>query len=290
MSVAVGPSPAPRTARRDVAPAFRVYRRHRGWRRVDLRELWEFRELLYFLVWRDVKVRYKQTLLGAVWAVLQPALFMVVFTLIFGRLAHLPSEHVPYPVFVYAGLLPWTFFAGAVATSSTSLVNSANLITKIYFPRLIIPLSAVGVGLIDLAVSSVLMGILLVWYHVPVTSALALAPVFVLGVMIAAIGVGALLAALTVTYRDFRYIVPFAVQLWMYATPVVYAASAVPSRWRIPFALNPLTGMTDGFRGAVLGRSPAWSLVLVSSLSVVAVLVVGVAYFQRVERRFVDVV
>ncbi|MFI5249209.1 MAG: ABC transporter permease [Gemmatimonadales bacterium] len=270
--------------------ALRVYRRHSGWRMLDLRELWEFRELLYFLVWRDVKVRYKQTVLGALWAVLQPALFMVVFTLIFGRLAHLPSDGVPYPVFVYAGLLPWTFFATAVTMSSTSLVNSANLITKIYFPRMIVPLAAVGVGLVDLAVASVLMAGLLACYHVPLTPLILLAPVFMLGVMLAATGIGALLAALTVTYRDFRYIVPFAVQLGMYATPVVYAASSVPERWRIPFAINPMTWMTDGFRGSMLGRPPAWDLVLISAVAVCVSLVAGIAYFQRVERRFVDVV
>jgi len=257
---------------------------------VDVRELWEFRELLGFLVWRDVKVRYKQTVLGALWAVLQPAMFMIVFTLIFGRLAHLPSEHVPYPVFVYAGLLPWTFFASAVTTSSMSLVNSANLITKIYFPRLIVPLAAVGVGLVDLAVASGLMVGLLAWYHIALTPYVLLAPLFMVGVMLAAIGVGALLAALTVTYRDFRYVVPFAVQLWMYATPVVYAAGSVPGRWRGPFALNPMTGMTDGFRAAVLGRSPDWALVVVSAITVCISLAAGIAYFQRVERRFVDVV
>jgi lipopolysaccharide transport system permease protein len=288
--VAVGPAPITRAAPPESGAALRVYRRHRGWRMLDLRELWEYRELLYFLVWRDVKVRYKQTVLGALWAVLQPALFMVVFTLIFGRLAHLPSDGVPYPVFVYAGLLAWTFFATAVSTSSTSLVNSANLITKIYFPRMIVPLAAVGVGIVDLLVASVLMVGLLVWYHVPVTPIVLLAPVFMLGVMLAATGVGALLAALTVTYRDFRYIVPFAMQLWMYASPVVYSASAVPARWRTPFALNPMTGMTDGFRAAVLGQSPSWDLVVISSISVLASLVIGIAYFQRVERRFVDVV
>lgn len=280
----------PGAARLDSQSAPRIYRRLRGWRAVDVRELWEFRELLYFLVWRNVRVRYKQTVLGALWAVLQPALFMIVFTAIFGRLAHLPSDNVPYPVFVYAGLLPWTFFASAITTSSLSLVNSANLITKIYFPRLIIPLSAVGVGLVDLAVASVLMIVLLVWYHIPITPWLALAPLFVVGAMIAAVGVGALLSALTVTYRDFRYVVPFAVQLWMYATPVVYAASLVSARWRLLFGLNPLTGMIEGFRASVLGRAPDWSLVELSAASVIGVLVIGVAYFQRVERRFVDVV
>jgi lipopolysaccharide transport system permease protein len=257
---------------------------------VDVRELWEFRELLYFLVWRDVKVRYKQTVLGALWAVLQPALFMIVFTLIFGRLAHLPSDHVPYPVFVYAGLLPWTFFASAISTSSMSLVNSANLITKIYFPRLIVPLSAVGVGLVDLAVASALMVALLAWYHLPITPFVLLGPLFMVGVMLAAIGIGALLAALTVTYRDFRYVVPFAVQLGMYATPVVYGMSSIPERWRVPLALNPMTGMTDGFRASVLGHAPSWTLVAVSAVTVCISLVAGIAYFQRVERRFVDVV
>jgi lipopolysaccharide transport system permease protein len=271
-------------------PPVRVYRRRRGWIAVEWRELWEFRELLLFLAWRDITVRYKQTALGAAWAVLQPALTMVVFTLLFGRLAHLPSDGLPYPIFVYAGLLPWTFFANAVTSSSNSLVNSANLITKVYFPRVIVPLAAVAAGLVDLAVAFLLLGVLLLWYHVPLTPMLALLPLMVIGTVVAAVAVGTILSALTVTYRDFRYVVPFTVQLWMYATPVMYATAAVPDRWRRWYAVNPMAGMTDGFRAAVLGRAPLWPVVGISSLSAVIALGVGIAYFQRVERRFVDIV
>jgi len=271
-------------------PPVRVYRRRRGWIAVEWRELWEFRELLLFLAWRDITVRYKQTALGAAWAVLQPALTMVVFTLLFGRLAHLPSDGLPYPIFVYAGLLPWTFFANAVTSSSNSLVNSANLITKVYFPRVIVPLAAVAAGLVDLAVAFLLLGVLLLWYHVPLTPMLSLLPLMVIGTVVAAVAVGTILSALTVTYRDFRYVVPFTVQLWMYATPVMYATAAVPVRWRLWYAINPMAGMTDGFRAAVLGRAPLWPVVGISSLSAIIALGVGIAYFQRVERRFVDIV
>jgi lipopolysaccharide transport system permease protein len=268
----------------------RVYRKRRGWIPLDWRELWEFRELLFFLTWRDVMVRYKQTALGAAWAVLQPALTMVIFTLIFGRLAKLPSDGFPYPIFVYAALLPWTFFANAVTTSSNSLVNSANLITKVYFPRVIVPLASVCAGLVDFACAFVLLAVLLVWYHVPLTPMFALMPLMLLGTVIAAVAVGTILSALTVTYRDFRYVVPFAVQLWLYATPVMYATRAVPERWRLWYALNPMAGMTEGFRSAILGRTPLWPVVGVSAVTAALALVVGVAYFQRVERRFVDIV
>jgi lipopolysaccharide transport system permease protein len=268
----------------------RIYRRRRGWIPLDWRELWEFRELLFFLTWRDVMVRYKQTALGAAWAVLQPALTMVIFTLIFGRLAKLPSDGMPYPIFVYAGLLPWTFFANAVTTSSNSLVNSANLITKVYFPRVIVPLATVAAGLVDFAVAFLLLAGLLVWYHVPLTPMFALVPVMLLGTVITAVAVGTILSALTVTYRDFRYVVPFTVQLWLYATPVMYATRAVPERWRLWYALNPMAGMTEGFRAAVLGRTPLWPMVGMSAIVAVLALVGGLAYFQRVERRFVDIV
>ncbi len=278
------------TASAVASPPVRVYRRRRGWVAVEWRELWEFRELLVFLAWRDVTVRYKQTALGAAWAVLQPALTMVVFTLLFGRLAHLPSDGVPYPIFVYAGLLPWTFFANAVTSSSNSLVTSANLITKVYFPRVIVPLAAVAAALVDLAVAFLLLAVLLVWYHVPLTPMVALLPAMIVGIVVAAVAVGTILSALTVTYRDFRYVVPFTIQLWMYATPVMYATTAVPGRWRLWYAVNPMAGMTDGFRAAVLGRSPLWPMLGVSALSAVVALGVGIAYFQRVERRFVDIV
>jgi lipopolysaccharide transport system permease protein len=282
------------TAGGAVAPSpslpVRVYRKRRGWIPLDWRELWEFRELLFFLTWRDVMVRYKQTALGAAWAVLQPALTMVIFTLIFGRLAKLPSDGFPYPIFVYAGLLPWTFFANAVTTSSNSLVNSANLITKVYFPRVIVPLATVCAGLVDFACAFVLLALLMVWYHVPLTPMFALVPVMLLGTVIAAVAVGTILSALTVSYRDFRYVVPFAVQLWLYATPVMYATRVVPERWRLWYAINPMAGMTEGFRAAILGRTPIWPVVGVSAVTAALALVVGVVYFQRVERRFVDIV
>jgi lipopolysaccharide transport system permease protein len=271
-------------------PRLHVYRRRQGVAALDWAELWEYRELLYFLVWRDVKVRYKQAVLGAGWAVLQPAMAMVIFTVIFGRLVKLPTDGSPYPVFVYAGLLPWTFFSNAVSTASNSLVNSANVITKVYFPRVIIPLAAVGAGLVDFTVAFGLLIILLVWYHIPLTPWFALVPVFLLLTVIAAVGVGTILSALTVNYRDFRWVLPFAIQVWLYATPVTYASSVVPEKWRVAFGLNPMAGVVEGFRSAVLGRPPLWTLVGTSAVVAVATLVLGLIYFQRVERTFVDVV
>ena len=271
-------------------PRLHVYRRRQGVAALDWAELWEYRELLYFLVWRDVKVRYKQAVLGAGWAVLQPAMAMVIFTIIFGRLVKLPTDGSPYPVFVYAGLLPWTFFSNAVSTASNSLVNSANVITKVYFPRVIIPLAAVGAGLVDFTVAFGLLIILLVWYHIPLTPWFALVPVFLLLTIIAAVGVGTILSALTVNYRDFRWVLPFAIQVWLYATPVTYASSVVPEKWRVAFGLNPMAGVVEGFRSAVLGRPPLWTLVETSAVVAVTTLVLGLVYFQRVERTFVDVV
>jgi lipopolysaccharide transport system permease protein len=271
-------------------PRLHVYRRRQGVAALDWAELWEYRELLYFLVWRDVKVRYKQAVLGAGWAVLQPAMAMVIFSIIFGRLVKLPTDGSPYPVFVYAGLLPWTFFSNAVTTASNSLVNSANVITKVYFPRVIIPLAAVGAGLVDFTVAFGLLIILLVWYHIPLTPWFALVPVFLLLTIIAAVGVGTVLSALTVNYRDFRWVLPFAIQVWLYATPVTYASSVVPEKWRVAFGLNPMAGVVEGFRSAVLGRPPLWTLVGTSAVVAVATLVLGLIYFQRVERTFVDVV
>ena len=271
-------------------PRIHVYRRRQGWAAVDWAELWEYRELLYFLVWRDVKVRYKQAVLGAGWAVLQPTMAMVIFTIIFGRLVKLPTDGSPYPVFVYAGLLPWTFFSNAVSTASNSLVNNANVITKVYFPRLMVPLAAVGAGLVDFAVAFLLLIVLLVWYHIPLTPWFALVPVYLFLTIIAAVAVGLILSALTVNYRDFRWVLPFAMQVWLYATPVTYASSVVPAKWRVAFGLNPMSGIVDGFRAAILGRPPLWTLVETSALVAVTTLVLGLVYFQQVERSFVDVV
>ncbi len=271
-------------------PRVRVYRRRTGFVAVNWPELWEYRELLYFLVWRDVKVRYKQAALGAGWAVLQPTLAMVIFTVIFGRLVKLPTDGSPYPVFVYAGLLPWTFFSNAVSTASNSLVNNANVITKVYFPRIMVPLAAVGAGLVDFAVAFLLLIVLLVWYHIPLTIWFLMVPVYLLLTIIAAIGVGMILSALTVNYRDFRWVLPFLMQVWLYATPVTYASSVVPEQWRVAFGVNPMSGIVDGFRAAVLGRPPIWTLVETSALVAVVTLALGLVYFQQVERTFVDVV
>jgi lipopolysaccharide transport system permease protein len=271
-------------------PRVHVHRRRQGLAALDWAELWEYRELLYFLVWRDVKVRYKQAALGAGWAVLQPTMAMVIFTIIFGRLVKLPTDGSPYPVFVYAGLLPWTFFSNAVTTSTNSLVNSANLITKVYFPRVLVPLASVGAGLVDFTVAFLLLIVLLVWYHIPLTPWFALVPVFLALTILVAVGMGTVLSALTVNYRDFRYVLPFAIQVWLYATPVTYASSVVPARYRVLFGLNPMAGVVEGFRSAVLGRPPLWTLVETSALVSVAILVLGLVYFQQVERTFVDVV
>lgn len=268
----------------------RIIRRQSGWIPLDLRELWQFRELLFFLVWRDVKVRYKQTVLGAAWAVLQPLLSTLIFTLVFGRLARMPSDGAPYSLFIFTALLPWTFFANAVATSANSLVGNANLISKVYFPRLLSPISSVGVGLVDLAVASLVMAGMFGIYRVMPTPSAVLASLFLLFIILAAIGVGALLSALTVSYRDFRYVIPFLVQLWMYASPVVYPLSLIPEKYRLLAALNPMAGLLDGFRRALLGQSIRWDLAAVSMAVTLLVLFLGLFYFRRVERRFVDVI
>jgi lipopolysaccharide transport system permease protein len=257
-----------------------------------LDELWHYRELLYFLTWRDVKVRYKQTALGAAWAILQPFLTMVVFSVFFGRLAGLGARTggVPYPIYVYAGLLPWTFFATAVGSSSNSVVGSVNLISKVYFPRLIIPLAAVGSGLVDLAVSFVVLLGMMIYFGTAVSWQLVLVPLFLLGTVLTATGVGALLAALTVSYRDFRYVVPFMLQLWMYVTPVIYPSTIVPERWRWLLSLNPMTGLIDGFRSAFLARPMDWPSVAFSLLLSGLLFLGGTSYFRNVERRFADII
>ena len=262
----------------------------RGWRALDLKELWAYRELLWVLTARDVKVRYKQTVLGFAWAIIQPVMLMIVFSIFFGRLAQMPSDGIPYPIFVYAALLPWTFFANAISTSGNSLVGSAQLVSKVYFPRLIIPLSSVGAGLVDFAISAGVLLLLMAWYGVGWSLNLLAAPLLVAGVVFIALGVGTFLSALTVAYRDFRYVIPFMVQFWMFATPVVYPASLVPEAWRWLLYLNPMAGLIEGFRSAFLGR-PFDIPALAISLGVALVLfLVGVAYFEKVERRFADII
>jgi lipopolysaccharide transport system permease protein len=262
----------------------------RGWRALDLRELWAYRELLIVLTMRDIKVRYKQTVLGAAWAILQPFMTMVVFTIFFGHFAKMPSDGYPYPVFVYSALLPWTFFANAVTSSSNSLVGSANLISKVYFPRLIIPLSAVGAGVADFGVASGILLAMMIFYGVGWSLNLLLAPALLLGVMFIALGVGTCLSALTVTYRDFRYVVPFMVQLWLFITPVVYPASLVPAQWRWILYLNPMSGLIEGFRAVFLGKTFDLFGLAISTAVAICLFVAGVAYFERVERRFADII
>jgi lipopolysaccharide transport system permease protein len=264
----------------------------RGWAGVRWSELWLHRELLYFLTWRDLKIRYKQTVLGAAWAILQPFMTMVVFSLIFGRLAGLGAKTggVPYPVYVYAGLLPWTFFAGAIANSANSLVGSSNLITKVYFPRLIIPLAAVGAGLMDFSISLVVLFALMGFYGTALSWQVLFLPLFLAGTLVAATGVGALLSALTVAYRDFQYVVPFLVQLWLFVTPVIYPSSLVPQQWRWLLSLNPMAGLIDGFRAAFLGRPLEWPQIGLSLLVAALLFLGGAAYFRKVERRFADVI
>ena len=262
----------------------------RGWRSLDLSELWHFRELLWVLTERDIKVRYKQTVLGFAWAIIQPVMLMVVFSVFFGGLAKMASDGLPYPIFVYAGLLPWTFFATAIASSAGSLVGSANLISKVYFPRLVIPLSSIGSGLVDFAIAGVILLAMCLWFGVGWSVNLLAAPLLIAGTIFIALGVGVLLSALTVAYRDFRYVIPFLVQFWMFATPVVYPASLVPAAWRWLLFLNPMAGFIEGFRSAFLGRPFDWPAIGLSLLVAVAVFFAGIAYFEKVERRFADII
>jgi len=259
---------------------------------INWTELWRYRELLYFLTWRDVKVRYKQTALGAAWAILQPFLTMLVFSVFLGNFAGLAAKTggTPYPVFLYCGLLPWTFFARAVVSGGESLVGSANLITKVYFPRLVIPFAAVGAALVDLAVSFVVLLGMMAWYRTPLAPQLLLLPLFVAGTVLAATGLSALFAALTVTYRDFRFVVPYLVQLWMFATPVLYPSSVVPARWRWLLAVNPMAGIIEGFRSAFLGQPVEWTQMGLSLVLSALLFLVGAAYFRSIERRFADII
>jgi len=263
----------------------------RGWTTLKLRELWEYRELLYFLVWRDVKVRYKQAALGAAWAILQPVLTMLIFSLFFGRLAKVPSDGVPYPLFSFTALVPWTFFATAITQSSQSVVGSSNLITKVYFPRLAIPLASVLAGLMDFGIAScVLLGLMAYYHRVPTIHILWL-PLLVLLALLAAFGVGFWLSALNVKYRDVRYVVPFLVQFWMFASPIVYPTTLLPARWRTLYALNPMVGVVDGFRWALLGTHTAPGPIVAASAFATLVFVLGGAlYFRRMESQFADVV
>jgi lipopolysaccharide transport system permease protein len=283
---------APPTPGFDPPPPNRtlVIQPRRRWSALDLRELLERRDLLLLLAWRDISVRYKQTALGALWAILQPFLTMVVFTVLFGKIAKIPSDDVPYPIFAYAGLLPWTFFSNAVTNSSNSLVGSATLITKVYFPRMVIPAAAVAAGLVDLAVASVVFFAMMIFYGVwPGIGILLLLPLVAL-ISMTALAAGLWLSALNVKYRDVRYAVPFLVQMGMYLTPVVYPIGVIPYKWRWIFVLNPLSGTIDAFRAALLNRPFDW-IGLGGSLAITVALLVYAAFsFSRMEREFADVI
>lgn len=268
-----------------------VIRPSRGWVPLKLADLWEFRELLYFLVWRDIKVRYKQTVLGAAWAIIQPFFTMVVFSVFFGRLAKMPSDGIPYPIFTYCALLPWQLFAHALGESGNSLVANERLITKVYFPRLVIPLSAVLAGLVDFAIAFGVLLAMMVYYGIFPTAAVAALPFLLLLLLGTALGVGLWLSALNVQYRDVRYTIPFLTHFWLFATPVAYPASLVPESWRPLVGLNPVAGVVEGFRWALLGTAnPPGSMLLVSSAMVIGLLLGGLYYFRRMERIFADLV
>jgi lipopolysaccharide transport system permease protein len=260
------------------------------WPALNIGDLWAYRDLLYFLMWRDVKVRYKQTALGVTWAIIQPILTMVIFTLFFGRLAHVPSDGIPYPIFAFAGLLPWTFVASAVTISGNSLVSNSNLISKVYFPRMVIPTAAVGAALVDFGLGFVLLAVLMAYYGIIPGAGILLLPVLVVLTALIALGVGMLLSALNVKYRDIRHALPFLVQIWMFVTPIIYPASLVPRRWRWVLALNPLSGVIDAFRACLFGRALDWTSLGLSAVVAFALLIYAAYTFRWMERSFADFV
>jgi lipopolysaccharide transport system permease protein len=278
-----------KTVESDV-PVFTV-KPSRGWISLQLGELWKYRELIYFLTWRDIKVRYKQTVLGAAWAIIQPFFTMVVFSLFFGKLAKVPSDGIPYPIFAYAALVPWTFFANGLNQSSNSLVGNANLIKKVYFPRLVVPFSSVISGLVDFVLAFIVLVGMMLAYGIFPTINIVWLPLLLLLTFISALGVGLWLSALNVQFRDVRYTVPFLIQFWLFATPIAYPSSLLSEPWRTFYGLNPMVGVVEGFRWALLGADTApGPIILVSALMALALLVGGVFYFRRMEKTFADVI
>lgn len=262
----------------------------RGWVPINLRELWAYRELLYFLTWRDIKVRYKQTVLGFAWAIIQPLMMMIVFTLFFGTLAKIPSEGIPYPLFNYAALLPWMLFAEGINRSSISLVQQAGLVQKVYFPRLVMPLSGILSPVVDFAAAFTILIALMFYFGYPPTVRILWLPAFLLLAIMTSLGVGLWLSAINARYRDVRYTVPFLIQLWFFASPIVYSSNLLPERFQIIYGLNPMAGVIEGFRWALLGTNPPGSLLTVSVIIVVTLLISGAFYFRRMEKTFADVI
>lgn len=267
-----------------------VLKPHRGWNPVDWAELWRGRELFGFLIWRDITIRYKQTFLGGLWAVLQPLLAMLIFTVFFNRLGGIHGNGIPYPLFAYSGLVLWTFFANAISMSSNSLVGNQVLVSKVYFPRLFIPLASIGAILLDLGIGLLIALPMQFYYRWPVTPSVLLLPAYIIGTAIAASGLGLFLSALNVRFRDVKYVVPYFTQIGIFVTPVIYPLDYVPQKYRIFLMLNPMAGLISGFRAALLGRATDWSLVGVSVIESVALLALGLIVFQQMERRFADII
>src|SRR5215208_2541126 len=263
---------------------------NKAWSALDLRDIWGFRELLYFLIWRDIKVRYKQTELGVAWAIIQPLFTMVIFTLFFGRLAGVPSDNVPYPIFAFAGLMAWTFFANAITTSGNSLVGSAHLITKVYFPRMIIPGAAVAAGLVDFAIAFVILVLLMIYYGIGFTLNMLMFPVLLVLTTLLALGMGMWMSALNVKYRDVRFALPFVVQLWMYISPVIYPASFLPAKFRWLLSLNPMNGIIEGYRSSLFGHPFNWIDLAVSVVITFGLLIYSSYAFRRMEKNFADII
>ena len=277
-------------SRLSVSPLIRI-ESSQAWFTLDVKELWEYRELLYFLAWRDIKVRYKQTSLGIAWAVIQPVITMLIFTGIFGKLAQVPSDGLPYPIFAFAAVLPWNYFSGALTISTNSIVTNSNLISKVYFPRLIVPLSGVISGFVDFAIGLVILIGMMSWFGIAPTWGVVLLPCFLLLATATALGVGLWLSALNARYRDIGYLIPFLIQCWMYASPVAYPVSLVPEKWRLLYSVNPMVGVVEGFRWGLLGKEhPDVGVMAVSILAVIVVVFGGICFFKHMERSFADVV
>jgi lipopolysaccharide transport system permease protein len=273
------------------SPIVTLIQPSRGWVSLKIHELWEYRELLYFLTWRDIKVRYKQTVLGAAWAIIQPFFTMVVFSLFFGKLAKVPSDGIPYPIFTYAALVPWTFFAYGLSQSSDSLVGSANLIKKVYFPRLVVPISGVISGVVDFVLAFIILLGMMFYFGIAPTWNVVWLPLLLLLALVTALGAGLWLSTMNVQFRDVRYTVPFLIQFWLFATPIAYPSSLLSEPWRTIYGINPMTGVVEGFRWALLGTDTApGPIIAVSSLVALVLLISGAFYFRRMEKTFADIV
>jgi lipopolysaccharide transport system permease protein len=274
----------------DLKSSVKIIRPLNGWLSIDLKELWEYRELVYTFAMRDIKIRYKQTALGAAWAIIQPFMMMIVFTIFFGKLANIPSEGIPYPLFSYAALLPWTLFSEGITRSTNSMITNANIMTKVYFPRLVMPISGILSPLIDFMIAFAILIAMMLYYGFVPTINIVWLPVFILLALMTSLGVGLWLSAFNVQYRDFQYTLPFLIQLWLFASPVVYSSSILPQSYRWIYGLNPMAGVIEGFRWALLGTNPPSTMIVFSAIIVLVLLISGAYYFKRMEKTFADVV